>query len=64
MGDQRFGAVRPRPLKQGFDKVDGFIGGETDQWYPLIYDGAIKVEAPKMDNYHFTVDMTNQAING
>ena len=51
------------PLQQGFDKFYGFIGGETDQWYPLIYDGAIKVDPPKMDNYHFTVDMTNQAIN-
>ena len=51
------------PMQQGFDKFYGFIGGETDQWYPLIYDGAIKVEPPKMDNYHFTVDMTNQAIN-
>ncbi len=51
------------PTHQGFDKFYGFIGGETDQWYPLIYDGVIKVEPPKMKNYHFTVDMTNQAIN-
>jgi arylsulfatase len=51
------------PTHQGFDKFYGFIGGETDQWYPLIYDGVIKVEPPKMENYHFTVDMTNQAIN-
>ena len=51
------------PTHQGFDKFYGFIGGETDQWHPLIYDGLIKVEPPKMDNYHFTVDMTNQAIN-
>ena len=51
------------PTHQGFDKFYGFIGGETDQWYPLIYDGQIKVEPPKMQNYHFTVDMTNQAIN-
>ena len=27
------------PTHQGFDKFYGFIGGETDQWYPLIYDG-------------------------
>ena len=27
------------PTRQGFDKFYGFIGGETDQWYPLIYDG-------------------------
>jgi arylsulfatase A-like enzyme len=35
------------PTKQGFDKFYGFIGGETDQWYPLIYDGVIKVDPPK-----------------
>jgi arylsulfatase A-like enzyme len=51
------------PTHQGFDKFYGFIGGETDQWYPLIYDGVTKVTPPKMENYHFTVDMTNQAIN-
>src|SRR4051812_38680032 len=51
------------PLHQGFDKFYGFIGGETDQWHPLIYDGMIKIDPPKMANYHFTVDMTNQAIN-
>ena len=50
------------PTHQGFDKFYGFIGGETDQWYPLIYDGVKKVNPPKMANYHFTVDMTNQAI--
>ena len=51
------------PTHQGFDRFYGFIGGETDQWYPLIYDGVTKVNPPKMDNYHFTIDMTNQAIN-
>jgi arylsulfatase len=50
------------PTHQGFDKFYGFIGGETDQWYPLIYDGVIKVTPPKTENYHFTVDMTNQAV--
>lgn len=51
------------PTRQGFDKFYGFIGGETDQWYPLIYDGVIKVDPPQMKDYHFSVDMTNQAIN-
>ena len=51
------------PTQQGFDKFYGFIGGETDQWAPLIYDGVKKVNPPKMENYHFTTDMTNQAIN-
>jgi len=51
------------PTHQGFDKFYGFIGGETDQWYPLIYDGVTRVAPPKMDEYHFTTDITNQAIN-
>ncbi|MCC9642451.1 arylsulfatase [Rhodopirellula sp. JC740] len=51
------------PVHQGFDKFYGFIGGETDQWAPLIYDGVKKVNPPKKDNYHFTEDMTDQAIN-
>jgi len=51
------------PTHQGFDKFYGFIGGETDQWAPLIYDGVKKVNPPKIDDYHFTTDMTNQAIN-
>jgi len=50
------------PTQQGFDKFYGFIGGETDQWYPLVYDGVTRVAPPKMKDYHFTTDMTNQAI--
>lgn len=51
------------PTQQGFDKFYGFIGGETDQWFPLIYDGVKKIDPPKMKDYHFSVDMTNQTIN-
>jgi arylsulfatase len=51
------------PTHQGFDKFYGFIGGETDQWYPLVYDGVTKIDPPKTEGYHFTVDMTDQAIN-
>ena len=51
------------PTHSGFDKFYGFIGGETNQWAPAIYDGTIRVEPPHDPNYHFTVDMTNQAIN-
>lgn len=51
------------PTHQGFDKFYGFIGGETDQWAPLIYDGVKKVNPPKKENYHFAEDMTDQAVN-
>ncbi|MGZ8238082.1 MAG: sulfatase-like hydrolase/transferase, partial [Methylobacter sp.] len=51
------------PTLQGFDKFYGFMGGETNQWAPSIYDGVTKVEPPHDPNYHFTTDMTNQAIS-
>src|SRR5437588_3657282 len=50
------------PTHSGFDKFYGFIGGETNQWAPAIFDGTIRVEPLHDPNYHFTVDMTNQAI--
>jgi arylsulfatase A-like enzyme len=51
------------PTHSGFDKFYGFIGGETNQWAPAIFDGTVRVEAPRDPKYHFTTDMTNQAIN-
>ena len=50
------------PTRSGFDKFYGFMGGETNQWAPAIYDGMTKIEVPKDPNYHFMTDMTNQAI--
>lgn len=50
------------PTRSGFDKFYGFMGGETNQWSPLLYDGMTPVELPSDPNYHFTVDMTNKAI--
>ena len=50
------------PTRSGFDKFYGFIGGETNQWAPLLYDGVTRVELPHDPSYHFTVDMANQAI--
>jgi arylsulfatase len=51
------------PTRSGFEKFYGFIGGETNQWAPLVYDGVTLVETPEDPNYHFTTDMTNQAIS-
>lgn len=50
------------PTRSGFDKFYGFMGGETNQWDPIVFDGTTKVELPKDANYHFMTDMTNQAI--
>ena len=48
----------------GFEYFYGFIGGETNQWYPAIYEGTTPVEAAKTpeEGYHFTDDMTDKAI--
>jgi arylsulfatase len=52
------------PTHSGFDKFYGFIGGETNQWHPMVYDGTTRVY-PNVDdpNYHFTNDMTDQALS-
>ncbi len=51
------------PTRSGFEKFYGFLGGETNQYAPLVYDGVTQVEVPRDSNYHFTTDMTNQAIS-
>ena len=53
------------PTLSGFDKFYGFLGGETNQWSPAVYDGVTPVADPANGDpdYHFMNDMTTQAIN-
>jgi arylsulfatase len=48
----------------GFEYFYGFIGGETNQYYPAIYEGTTAIEPEKTpeQGYHFTEDMTDKAI--
>ncbi|HEX4770472.1 MAG TPA: arylsulfatase [Bryobacteraceae bacterium] len=48
----------------GFEYFYGFIGGETNQWYPALYEGTTPVEPDRTpeEGYHFTEDMTDKAI--
>jgi arylsulfatase len=50
------------PTRQGFDKFYGFIGGETNQWAPYLFDGVAPVELPDDPNYHFMADMSDKTI--
>ena len=50
------------PTNSGFDKFYGFIGGETNQWDPVIFDGVTKAAKKDDPDYHFTTDMTDEAI--
>jgi arylsulfatase A-like enzyme len=48
----------------GFEHFYGFLGGESDQWYPTLKEGTSRVEpwGTPEDGYHFTEDMTDKAI--
>jgi arylsulfatase len=52
------------PTGSGFEHFYGFIGGETNQYYPGIYEGTTPVEPESTpeEGYHFTEDMTDKAI--
>jgi len=50
------------PTHSGFDKFFGFIGGETDQWDPVVFDGVTRVQVKDDEDYHITTDMTDEAI--
>ncbi|WP_130176177.1 arylsulfatase [Cryobacterium sp. SO1] len=52
------------PTGRGFERWYGFLGAETNQWYPeLVYDNH-PVDQPALpeDGYHFSVDITDKAI--
>lgn len=51
------------PTRSGFEEFFGFIGGETNQWDPMIVHGTTPMRKPEDDpDYHFTSDMTDRAI--
>jgi arylsulfatase A-like enzyme len=50
------------PTGSGFEHFYGFIGGETNQWSPAIYRDTVPVEPPDDPDYHFTVDITDRAM--
>ncbi|GAA5209918.1 arylsulfatase [Microbacterium kyungheense] len=52
------------PLGQGFDRFYGFIGGETNQWYPDLAVDNHYIDQPYMpeDGYHLSKDLADQAI--
>ena len=51
------------PTRSGFEKYYGFIGGEANQWAPLLYDGTLEVEMSNDPKYHVTTDLATKAIS-
>jgi arylsulfatase len=63
--DVASGASRKQwPLAKGFDRFYGFLGGETNQWYPdLVEDNRfIEQPYPPEKGYHFSKDLADKAI--
>jgi len=52
------------PTGRGFERSYGFLGAETNQWYPdLVYDNhPVDPPASPEQGYHFTADITDKAI--
>ncbi|MFO7550344.1 MAG: arylsulfatase [Haliea sp.] len=50
------------PVGQGFEKFYGFLGGETDQFEPTLYEGTTAVRRPPGESYHLTEDLAEQAV--
>ena len=52
------------PLGLGYDRFYGFIGGETNQWYPELIEDNHFVEQPYSaeEGYHFSKDIADKAI--
>ncbi len=50
------------PTRSGFDHFYGFLGGETNQWDPAIYQDMTRIHPTLGPGYHFMTDMTNHAI--
>lgn len=52
------------PLQQGYDRFYGFIGGETNQWYPDLVEDNHYIDPPYSpeQGYHLSKDLADQAI--
>jgi arylsulfatase A-like enzyme len=52
------------PLQKGFDRFYGFLGGETNNWYPDLIEDNRFVDQPygPEDGYHLSKDLADHAI--
>lgn len=53
------------PTGSGFERFYGFIGGETSQYAPPLYDGTTPIQAPRTaeEGYHLTEDLADRTID-
>jgi len=53
------------PLGMGYDRFYGFIGGETNQWYPDLAEDNHYIDQPygPEDGYHLSKDLADKAMS-
>jgi arylsulfatase len=59
------GASKKRwPLAMGYDRFYGFIGGETNQWFPDLAEDNHYIDQPYTpeQGYHLSKDLTDKAL--
>jgi arylsulfatase len=59
------GPMHRWPLGRGFERFYGFLGGETNQWYPDLTQDNRAIEPPRLpeDGYHLSEDLADEAIS-
>ena len=52
------------PLAQGYDRFYGFIGGESNQWYPSLAEDNHYISQPYSpeEGYHLSKDLADKAL--
>ena len=58
------GSRKQWPTQLGFDRYYGFLGGETNQWYPDLVEDNHFIEPPygPEKGYHLSKDLADKAI--
>lgn len=59
------GSRKQWPLAKGFDRFYGFLGGETNQWYPDLVEDNHFIDQPygPEEGYHLSKDLADKAIS-
>ncbi|WP_260115176.1 sulfatase-like hydrolase/transferase [Ornithinimicrobium sp. INDO-MA30-4] len=51
------------PTGEGFEKYYGFLGGETDNYNPTLFEGTTAIDTPDEPGYHLSEDLATRTIS-
>ena len=57
-----FGPFDHWPTSSGFEKFYGFVGCQTNQYHPDLYEGTTRLKMETKEGYHLTEDLADKAI--